>query len=93
MRETRDTMMVTRITRTASRGDVNSENIEWAEGEVGLYGICDWQFVTMLPSHVPIMHLLYEFAARKGDHEATFVKLSSNCKTLGSDCSECDVAS
>jgi hypothetical protein len=86
-------MMVTRITRTASRGDINSENIEWEEGEVGLYGLCGLQFVTMLPSHVPVMHLLYEFAARKGDHEATFVKLSSHCKSLGSDCSECDVAS
>jgi hypothetical protein len=86
-------MMVTRITRTASRGDVNSKNIEWEEGEVGLYRLCDLQFVTMLPSHVPIMHLLYGFAARKGNIQATFVKLSSHCKTLGLDCSECEAAS
>jgi hypothetical protein len=74
VKETMETTMVTRTTQTASRGDANPDNIQWEGREVDLSGLCDLQFVTMLPSHVPTIHLLYEFAARKRDFEATSIR-------------------
>jgi hypothetical protein len=53
----------------------------------------DMRVVTLLLSYVPVLNLFYGSTARNEGLGATFVILSSHCKTLDLEHSDCGVSS